>query len=61
MKKTLRLAALAGVLASVFSFSAPAVAGPKLCPPNGACVSSADCGSGGFRGLCDSSGHCICP
>jgi hypothetical protein len=34
MKKALRLTALAEVLASVFTFSLPAVAGPKLCPPN---------------------------
>ena len=60
MKKALRLAVLAGVFASV-SFSVQAVAGPKFCPPNGACSSSADCGSGGFRGFCDSLGHCICP
>jgi hypothetical protein len=61
MKKAFRLAALAGVLASVLSFSGQAVAAPKFCPPNGACTSSDDCGSGGFRGLCDSLGHCICP
>ena len=61
MKKALRLAVLAGVLVSVFSFSGEAVAGLKSCPPNGACSSSADCGSGGLRGLCDFSGYCICP
>jgi hypothetical protein len=62
MKKAARLAALAGVLASVCWFSVQeAQGGPKPpCSPNMPCVTDWDCVTNGIRGLC-SFGACICP
>ncbi len=62
MKKAARLAALAGVLASVCWFSArEAHAGvPPQCVVNMPCHSDWDCVTQGIRGIC-SYNHCICP
>ena len=63
MKKAVRLAALAGVLASVCWFSVQEAQGANVKPPcisNMPCVTDWDCVTEGIRGLC-SYGHCICP